>query len=351
MLLFFACFPFLLFTQNQRPRHEQEMERNYQDFKRLFDAETSPLKTDTTVRQQAESFLQPERLPNWVLPLRKESQDSLYFIGVSDPEMDEDTGMIIAVQRALIMFMLSKEALVANMREYYAVEHDAGVQNRYSEFTEIASQCFLDINRLNINNLHRTQFGETITLVSIPKSSKQCNNHENNTLLQVKAGLYSRATASGNRMQIDEQLNMDVYIGRDTVNAYYSHQYKKINRITNTLTTLRGDTVADMPALNLRYTKQASMPTTFTADDHVAQEQTLHNGLWHAMLTITLSTIADKAHTGSIHFKQVGDLYQSMMMSLSTELVSTKVTMPALVFSIDNNRLYAFPPTTNTISE
>ncbi len=351
VLLFFACFPFLLFGQSQRPRHEQELERNYQEFKKLFNSEAALQKPDTVEDHRIGNFLHPEQLPNWVFPLSQECKDSLYIIGVSDPGMDEDTGKIIALQRALTMFMLSTDAGVANMREYYGVERDAGVQNRYSEFTGINIRCFLGINQLNIINTHHTQFGETILLVSIPKNRKPCNDQENNTLWQFKAGLYSRATASGNRIQIDEQLNMDVYTDNDTVNAYYSHQYKKINRITNTLTKLSGDTISDMPALNLRYTRQSNTPDPSAADDHILMKQPLHNGLWHAMLTIMLGTVADMAHTGSIHFKQVGDLYQSLMMSLSTELVSTTITLPALEFSIDNNHLYVAPAPINTINE
>ena len=197
------------------------------------------------------------------------------------------------------------------------------------------------------------------------------------------ANLYSHLRRLGLNVDIDEKLELENLFHRsdnDTVKV--ANRYTSINKAVAISTSLNGVFISELMRGGLKYTsgrqvqhfgkgtgcfgsgagfngyvrlviyddrqvvsndqkasfydKDEDKKTDITASgiDVVAQVGiSFENGIWHALISGLLSAFCDLAHDGTIHFKQVSDLYGNIPVFLSRELVSVKMvsSMPSLL--------------------
>ncbi len=343
-LFLFFVLSSLVFPQEYNNREMQELERNFRAYKDFFENKINQFHRNSLEAAGLFHFVHPEQLPLWVFMPMEADADSIFIIGVSDPGMDEESGLELALQRALIINGLAGVVDVANMREQYSTERNNVIQIFYSDYTQLSCISRAGIDDLQIIKKHRTQYDETIVLARIKKTENKQSASEK-TDWQIHTGLFTRVTTINSRIQFDEQLILHMNPRHAPDEKTYAHQYSKINRIVNTRTELNAEIISDLPALNLRYVVSREQSDSMKVNDINSNGQSLNNGLWHAMLAAMLSSIADEAHTGSIHFSQVSDMYDRLMVSLSSELVRVQLrsSLPAL-YVIDNHLFLFMSP-------
>ncbi len=336
-IFFFAAV--LLMAQQPDSRSRDLLDKSYQEYRDFFEKQIEKGAVDSIQEKLLFNTLHPERLPAWMFEKHTAKHDSIYVISVSDPGMDAAKGMELAKYRALIMYALCGEMNVSNIREQYLQEAGDSQYNIYNEFSSFEGRLNVLLYEIVVIQSHVTQYDETIILAAMPRK-KSLTPLVNKPYWHFNAGLFTRVTRSGNRIQLDEQLQTELRPSQYMSGSHYSHHYTKINRIVNSHTHLNNETVTDLPALNLRY----ALPLNFEPDENLVMKEHfgfgLRNGLWHAMLTAILSKINDEAHRGSIQFRQVGDVYDRIMQFMSNELVSTTVQSSLPVFHVVDNELF-----------
>jgi hypothetical protein len=289
------------------------------------------------------------------------NSDTVFIIGVSDPGMDSESGLALAMKRALAVAALTHRPDVSNIRDYFSAISENRFQEAYIEFTRYHATA--KINPVNIGILRKfiTRYGETIVLAGIPISFLTGEGTAGGSV-SLMADLYSHLRRSGGNIDIDEKLDMEiVFNGNDGEREVIASRYTSINKVLTRKTTLNGFVVSDLPSLRLRYTAVSpgrtggqgtyasgapaltryGIQTGNDSTEVVARPAvSLQNGLWHALITGILSALCDAAHGETIHFMQVSDLYDNMPVFLSRELVSVTVpfSIPSMVIS--DNFLY-----------
>ncbi len=315
----------------------------YHQFREYFDS----FRLDSSISEQGERrfahVAYPERLPGWLFNTMPEHPDSVYVVAASDPGMGDEAALELAMHRALIMKALTGRIQLANMREQFIAETGHAVDNVYREFSRFNSRVAVSLAEITILHAHTTAYDELIIMARMPKTDPFEFSGEQ-PHWQLEAGLYSQAFSAGPRMQIDEQLNLELTPHHNMPGRRYVHQYAVINRMVNAQTLMDGEVVSDLPAMNLRYAR-ASADRTTEQDSSVQQGQHMRNGVWHALLAGMLGAMVDGAHTGSIHFRHVGEVYDILLRTMSSEMVTTALRSSPPVLDLEHNRLMVEVPT------
>lgn len=338
-LLIISLVP--LFPQQAGSGTMDELDAGYQKFRDFFEHSIRQSVTDTVPGEKRFEHTRPERLPAWFFQERKTAQDSLIVLAVSDPGMDAETGLRLAKKRALIMGALRGYVEVSNIREHYTQEADKLYQAIYNDFSTFESFLSVPLSKLEVLESHVTQYEETMILARISKSGdKQAGAGE--AYWHFSSDLYTRITTSENRIQVDEQLHLRLKCSQAEAVNRHDYFFRSVNQIVNTQSLLDGESVSELPALNLRYSPPGEAEAN--KDINSLQGYSLRSGLWHAIITSMLGTLNDQAHEGSIQLRQVGDVHNRLRAFLSNELVISTVRLSAPVFHVDQNRLYLDSP-------
>ncbi len=339
ILIFFVCLSVSVsWSQTERAGTE----RSIQEFRDLFDETISRSLEDTT---PSGSFFHPypERLPSWLFSMPRHSDDHFYVVAASDPGMEKEPAMELALLRATIMFGLSAELSLKHLREYYTTEQGDEITHVFSEYTRFNMPVHVVNDQVEVVKTHFTQYDEAIILSRIPASVMNQSESEI-PCGHIEAGLYTRLRGMGNRMQIEERLNINVSPEDGSPGHHYLYQYALINRIVNSSTTVDDMLLSDLPALNLRYSiRDSDLPGNGKNVDSEKKGISLRNGFWHALIAGMLSTMVDSAHQGSIHFSQLGDVYDAMLLSMSRELTGKVLVSSMPDLYVEDNTLYLSP--------
>lgn len=339
-ILFCCCCLLSLLSKQQENNRRQELKHSYIQFQEVFEQNIKKYNHEDRLDDaNLFHFLHPERLPEWLFFKLPESPDSIFLIAVSDPGMDAENGLKLALYRALIMYAFSGEFQLLNLREQYIKETEFDYSNAYSEYSQISFPLYIDINDIHVIKKHITRFDETIILASIPKKVA-AKRFLSAPFYQLHAVFFTQAHWIDERNQVNEQFTLTIEDGDDASCIKYNYQVTRINQMVNLITIIHGSIVTDSSTSNLKYVSPSDkIPDQFSSliNQH---GQSLRNGLWHALLTSFISEIAIEAYTGSTHFKQFEQLYNNMPISLERFLADAHIKSSIPVIYINNNKLY-----------
>jgi len=343
MLLFSSLFFLILLPERtvaQRISEDakQKAENSYLEFRNFFENEIRQHRQKRPEKPQLPAFHYTDTLPGWLFTKMKTSRDSIYLLGVSDPGMDEKSGLELAKNRAWLMFLLAGEIQVSNMRDHYSHESENKFSQAFLEYSEVYASRFIDTSNPEVVYSHVSKFGETLVLLRVPAPYNKIQT-DSNTLFSLETELFTQFKYVGNRMQIDEKLNL-AFTSPD-VNLNDKYHYVKIHDIVNTRTFSSDTLVADLPALSLKYIPAYAEDNTITEPGaELLYGNSLGHGIWHALISGLLHSLVDACHEGCIHFRHMSDIYNQQHQFLNRELVSssTQLGFPALM--VRNNRLY-----------
>lgn len=337
VLLFLAC---ICFSQDRNNIKEQPIDRSYRDFRNVFDKEIEEMRQRRSDELPRVLFDAPETLPGWLFEIPEACPDSVYVFGISDPGMDNNSGLRLAIQRACLILLLTNELQFANMRDYYSRDRDGVFSQTYMEYSELVTSAKGNIDQAEVIQHHITNFGETIVLLQVPKQKSAGSIAIDTPQQNVFASLYTQFRLFGRTMQIDEKLYIAFSFESEHTPVELDHHYIKINQITNSRTLENNVLVSDLPALRLRYRNTGNQNEQILNNDTILQYgKCLNNGLWHAWISGFLHEMADVCHQGSIHFSNLSDIYLQLSQSLNREYASRKLQLHLPVMHITDNKL------------
>lgn len=333
------CLP-----QNIKEHDKQSINNNYREFRRFFEDEIELTRQRAVDRQQPSILTIPETLPHWLSDIAGSHAGVQYVLGISDPGMDSIAGKRMAMQRAMLMYLLSNELQLINMRDLFSRDDGAQFSQTFIEYSEITADARRKSIIHEVVNTHITQYGETIVMLRIP-GADPLTMHPPVPLYRVIATLYTQFKRHGKKMHIDEKMHLAMFFDDEDDRVQLDHHYVKISQLTNTRTYENDILISDMPALRLRYNDLPAMDS-FVHEIHENSNDTgisMHNGLWHALLSGYIRVLADGCQEGSIHFSNVSDSFNQLNLSLSREFAGCKrqAGTPALRI-VDNNLFLIF---------
>ncbi len=331
-------------SQSTNELDKQSINKNYREFRRFFEDEIELIRQRAVDRQQPSILTIPETLPHWLADISESNADVQYVLGVSDPGMDSIAGKRMAMQRAMLIYLLSNELQLSNMRDLFSRDEGTQFSQTFIEYSEIAVDYQPKAFVPEIVNSHITQFGETIVKIRLPKANTD-HEHPGELSRHVSASLFTQFKRHDNKMQIDEKLHLALFIHDEDDPVQLDHHYIKISQVTNTRTYENDILLTDLPALRLKYNDlpaNDSFSHDFLDNEHDTGIS-MHNGLWHALISGYLHVLADGCQGGSMHFSNVSDSYNQLNLSLSREFAGCKLQagMPALRI-VDNNLFLVF---------
>lgn len=338
--LFFLLLAGVCFSQNTNQAQDQAFEKNYRDFRNVFDNEIERVRQQHGgTRPRAFPDI-PEALPGWLFNIPAACNEYIYLFGISDPGMDNENGLKLAIHRAWLVYMLTEEVQFANMRDYYSRETDRIFSQTYLEFSELMASSHVHPNQYELIKKHITRFDETIVLLRVAKLDPQTYRTIELPKLKLTASLFTQFKLYDQAMQTDEKLHIEFFFDSEEGPVQLDHHYVKINQITNSRTLENNILVSDLPSLRLRY-RNTDGNNQISADNDsiVPYGKCLNNGLWHAWVSGFLHELADFCHQGSIHFSNISDIYQQLSQSLSREYANKRLHKPLPGMYIVDNKL------------
>ncbi|MCK9450416.1 MAG: hypothetical protein M0Q90_01890 [Bacteroidales bacterium] len=110
-------------------------------------------------------------LPDWITNLPQATEKQVYALGISDPAMDRDAAMSLAIHRAKAVCMLQLNTEMSGLFDYYISEKDLNsgniISSVYNDFNRISSDYRFNTIDFNIINDTFTNNNEAIVLASM----------------------------------------------------------------------------------------------------------------------------------------------------------------------------------------
>lgn len=328
-------------SQNINELDKQSINNNYREFRRFFEEEIEKTRQRIDDTPYPSILAIPETLPYWLTDISRTNSDSIFLLGISDPGMDSIAGMRMARQRAILIYLLSNELHLINMRDLFSTDDGAQFGQTFIEYSEIAVDYQPKALVPEIINTHITKFGETIVKIGLPVS-KNDHEHPGEQSYQLSASLFTQFKRHGNKMHTDEKLHLAMFIYDEDKPVHLDHHYIKINQVTNARTYENDILISDLSALRLQY-KDLPSNDSFLNECNDKQYDTgisMHNGLWHALISGYLHVLADGCQEGSMHFSTVSDYYNQLNLSLSREFANCRLQAGIPAFQVVDNKLF-----------
>jgi hypothetical protein len=340
-----------IFAQQQRSTVNSDNDKSYSAFRENFIREIEKYREIRKQDSTLFDFKTPAIVPSWFTGPNESDENDFLIPGATDPGTNPAKSVMIAKLRALCIIALLDSPQVSNSRENYTEDRQSTHQQIFAEFTRVTGKLYFDTTQFRILETHTTQYDETILLAGFKKSIDK-NSSANAAVFEFQADLFTKTIRSGNRFDVNEHLDIQMTLKDAHKNeaVHASFFSKRMNRIVNTGSTLNQVMVADLPALALRYTLSDFL-TNENGNRQLDTQtgQCLQNGLWYAMVSGILMHLSDEVHHGSMHFKQMGDVYNDLASYISREFTSEPVSIPKPALQIQNNHLYLlFPETIRT---
>lgn len=324
----------LLLANNVLPaQHDTGQDRSdydYQKFKTTYDKEIS---ADTITQPQ--TILHPASSPGIFSNIPKPDSNVIYAIGISDPGMEKDLAVKLAIIRAKMIaaFMVLPE--VGIMADNYSNEKQKNQSSefatRYSDFFQLLSILQVDSNSFFVEALEFTSFEEAVVLVSYNKPDSV-----------VKDFLFAEANVYQNERQkqvsFDKEGKFDmncVEKHNDSLIASSSYALTSLNN-TSEIQTVIDEDLFDFKYKNYRYVADSANNST---NPEYAAGVKLTYGLWKAFAEQFLTNVCQFSQNEAVEIKQVGDNYNSGNQSLSRELIKSQLTFQLSNVTIIDNRL------------
>jgi hypothetical protein len=287
-----------------------------------------------------------------VLPAKFSESFSLsghFSIGISDPEVDPETGFRQAYHRALMLGALQQKSSVKMVSENFAKQKEKSNTSRskYEEMYRIEATISLN-DSFSVVDSYRLSSKETIVLISFPQSLYQTSNSGRNKLfrnekrnnIKVSCALYHLENIANRSQQIFRTEYETTRV--DTSKAYPRNEkfcYTNVNGRWCKLSTWFDGKEATMP--NARYyyfNKYNNQKNDSLLNKSVGATAT--EGLWPALVTSILWQMSGNASGNFITFKEVTDYYNKTVISFNSTVENKILKFNIKRMIMDSNCLY-----------
>jgi hypothetical protein len=119
----------------------------------------------------------PDTIPSWFFNPPVASSNSIYAIGISDPDMTIEEAMAQALYRAKVMAVLFSKSHIQYFRDVYTTEMAQGkyssFRQRFDTYFKVSGAAYVDSAQFSVVNQHFTRYNEAVVLLQFSPKSLQ----------------------------------------------------------------------------------------------------------------------------------------------------------------------------------
>ena len=333
----FATISLLAFLSNNvLPQNERDIEYSYKKFRNVFDKEFDDEYIVNTVPDR-KLFFQRIRIPQWAINIPESNDSVLYCIGVSDPEMERDTAMSLAVFRAKALIALMSSAQITGIADYFV----SGNKNKnkhslYREYYNITTEMYQDSNDFQIIKDTVLPDREAVVLISWNRSKNKRS--ENRSLLKAEVNVYGKFTGSDNYINTNLSRLEAAFSQKDNQKndtEYHNYLVRNYNKGITILSRFK-EYESILESQSLKYFSTGKKSDTI---GNGLSSVRLNNGLWYGLFLSVVRSIVLESQSDTINLKSVSDNVNEGSKELIRILSTNKVSSVINNLTINNNRI------------
>lgn len=324
VLLGFSLVPSCLISQNKTA------------FEKIFEKETGGIVSEESVQFKNISKVSfyPDTLPNWFFTPPQSTQNTIYAVGISDPDMEPAKAKEMAIHRAKALAGLYVNTRFQYYRDVYTSEQESGryttYRQRFDTYFKISSTLKTNDESFAVVDSHMTRYNESLVLVKLILDNSQSAILEQQsavgTVLFVEAQVgdafevqaeYDLLSAF---RQPDKEIKSAHFLYREKGNKFLSNS----EYLNNTI---------EFPVYIYKYTSPMG--------DKNTQPLVSYNGLWSKFTREMLRTLTLTTEQTKTHIKNLGEKNNPSLSNLAREIVSFKANLKlnGIVFERDSMKL------------
>jgi len=329
---FLLCGLFV-FPQSGFNKSGQEIEKQYDHFKKTFDKEFGDQNVDIEEDDSKYvSYLPPVELPYWFFNFdgfAKPGQPVVF--GISDPNLDSTLAIEQAKIRALGLLSIFAEATIQNITDVYSSEMAGDdIIGKCSSYSKIESFLNYNLSHLKIHKQGFTSYGEAIILAGFEVRGMNTSDIKG----LVVADYFVSEEGEYDDLFVYSTFNFDLKLRNNLVSEYSCHN------------THHGILISSKhynEELVFEYGKfKYFLPQEITiAEDELLNYSytDLGDGLWNAYLSAILRQI-EMADKQTSEIKRMGDQYAGKFQTLTREISNLNLSFEQTGIFIRDNILY-----------
>ncbi|RPH31199.1 MAG: hypothetical protein EHM93_14530 [Bacteroidales bacterium] len=305
-------------------------------FEKIFEKETNGAAVEESTKFKNISTLSyyPDTLPTWFFTPPPSTLNSIYAVGVSDPDMEPAQAKEMAIHRAKAMVVLCRNAKLQYFRDVYTSEKESGrytdYRQRFDTYFKISSLSKIDEASFALVDSHLNRYNESLVLIKY--SPNPSPPEENNLLSVVGTVLYVEAQVEDAfEVQAEYELLSAFRQPEKDIKSAHLLYREKGNKFLSNSEYL--DSLNEFPIFIYKY----ASPDW----DKNTQPLVSYNGLWSKFTREMLRTLTLTTEQTKIRIKNLGEKYNPATSNLTREVVSylAQVKLNGIVFERDSMKL------------
>ncbi len=272
---------------------------NQKEFKKVFDNELNQDSKYTHRENHSSKYLYTmlQQVPDWFIHPPVASQNEIFAIGISDPEMDSVKAFEMALFRAKVVANLLHLSTTQLLCDFFLNELDHSSNIVYEHFSRISAQMPIDDSSFFVTETYRNAYDETMVLIKYIPSKKIKKNQSAKILFE----LYKNETESSVHGEYESVYELQVVWPHNGNSLKDFYQFTEVGNRSDVVSQM-GDTLHQIPIYSLIYT---GIPGEDTLPSVI-----LSHGLWKDFFNSTMTQIITKAREKPENVSYLSDDYQ-----------------------------------------
>ncbi len=311
---------------------------DYSKFKSTFQKEFGEKKIlELEVKESnSQKVFNKTDLPSWAKILPTPTNKVIYAIGVSDPGMQQDSALLLAIIRAKALCALLNNVTMNGLSDYFIEEKDLAngdiLSSVYKEFNKMESNLLYNQDNFKILEKTFTNNGESIVLVSIDISQP---NIVDTASINCLVELSSSHIVKNNKKTLTYRSDIFALnkLSKDNSRDNFYYVIKKKDKQLATKSFYYGSPISQNNSL-MSYNS-----TNSDSNDELALTCSLEQGLWHAISSILLQTYTLNFNENNVIQSGMTDNHVKVSKDINRILSSKELSAHLLGLNIQSNIL------------
>lgn len=340
MRLRLLCSMFYLIVLHPLTAQESgsnQIEYDYRNFRETFNQEINDL--DSGHLSSTKIAVHPVQLPDWIIDIPDAQSNSIYAIGISDPGMQSDEAIELAILRAKALIALLYKPRISSITDYYSneiqkISADKFI-TKYVNYFLLFGALSVAQDDFQLVEQDINSFKEALVLLKY--SPNQSGKPKTDSVL-LKIDIYQAERQQNNQFEFEEKCEMYGLSKRNNnendvdISYYFYRSNKQLHEVVSRFNGVE----LEFPQNLFRY---QSLNTTESGPVENSISHKLSNGLWKAYLQSLIQSYTLSFEDPDIEIAQLGDNYTHSNQNLSRELVTISPSIRINGLQINNNRL------------
>jgi hypothetical protein len=333
-VILFLCIsiPFFLQAQTRSPDTSQE---DYAKFKKTLDKELKELAKDTSLFET--KVLHPVVLPDWFFEFPDSDSSFIYSIGISDPGMEEDEAINLAVLRAKCLSFLLLNAEISNVIDNYSMNQQSAKEEAFTtkfvNYFRLEALGMVEKEKFEIVNQYFTSFNEAIVFL---KYSVDETLNDKVDSLRVVLDVYQAERQKYNKFEMEEKYEASGILSFNNTDEEFYYSFQSLNNLFE-ITSRYNAKQLYFPYFHFRYQGQ-SQDHPIKMNNTISSK--LNYGLWKAFLEVFLQEMLMLSQPNTVKVEKVSDDYLLKNQDFTREVFESKPAVKLVNICISNNQLF-----------